>query len=414
MTAQPKILAIDTDPDVCSLLASVAEAKNLRHDETSDTMSFLKHLDAETTLVLIELEMPNMDGIQLLRFMARQRQFHVDIVLMSKLSRRILEAGEEAAKALGLSVVGLLEKPFWGTELNEVFERHLSAEDNAVARLKETMLFEDDELRRAVERDEFVLHYQPQIDIATRCLSGVEALVRWQRPGGPLLYPDSFIGRAEELEIIQQLDWLVLQRACSEISRMRREGISIPSFSVNVSVSSFCDLRYPDRVMELLKEHEIAPHELVIEITESGAIGKMACTLDVLTRLRIKGIGLSVDDFGTGYSTMQQLRNIPATEIKIDRAFVNEMLRSDSDRIMVLKTIELGHALDMRVVAEGVETADQYRFLSKLGCDIAQGYLSHPPVSASKLGEWIRNYRVKSSERMGPFGADHQATPQMA
>ncbi len=143
--------------------------------------------------------------------------------------------------------------------------------------------------------------------------------------------------------------------------------------------------------MALAEEFDISPDKLIVEITESGAVRKMACTLDVLTRLRMKRVQLSIDDFGTGYSMMQQLRNVPATELKIDKTFVQKMQDSESDRVMVLKTIEIGHALNMRVVAEGVETLEQLRRLSQYHCDVAQGYLFSKPLPAEALSAWIKN-----------------------
>jgi EAL domain-containing protein (putative c-di-GMP-specific phosphodiesterase class I) len=253
----------------------------------------------------------------------------------------------------------------------------------------------DAELHHAIERNEFVLHYQPQIDLATYKVIGVEALVRWQHPGRGLVYPDDFIPQAEALDLIDQLGWLVANRGMEEIGLFEDKNGSAPMLSINISVHSLRDLKFPDKYLSLLKKNKIAAKNTILEITESGLIQELSTTLDVLTRLRLKQVQLSIDDFGTGYSMMQQLRNIPATELKIDKSFVQGMDGAPSNRILVQKTIEIGHELGMKVVAEGVETPDQLAFLQVHGCDIAQGYLFSKPLPAKDMRAWLHDYRLK-------------------
>lgn len=387
----PKVLVLDQGLDeIYTLITTAAEMKTFRPTLTFDPEHFMDELDSDTSLILMELATPRADGIELMRLLAF-RKCKASLVLMGDLDRRILESAEEVAKALGLSVVGHLKKPFSLNELNKLFDLSLLSQPESMSKPPERSLFQDAELRNAIERDEFVLHYQPQIDIETGGLVGVEALVRWRHPKGYLIYPDSFMQCVEEMGLIERLDWLVVRRACSEMRTLTSEGRRIPNLSVNCSVHSLSDLTFPDRLVALAEDFEISPEKLIVEITESGAIRKMACTLDVLTRLRMKRVQLSIDDFGTGYSMMQQLRNVPATELKIDKSFVQKMDDSESDRVMVLKTIEIGHALDMRVVAEGVETLGQLRRLSQYRCDVAQGYLFSKPLPAEVLATWIKN-----------------------
>ncbi len=253
----------------------------------------------------------------------------------------------------------------------------------------------DAELISAIQRKEFILHYQPQIDLATYRIIGVEALVRWQHPERGLIYPDNFIAQAEALDLIDQLGWLVADRGMEEVGLFADKNGSVPLLSINVSVQSLRDIKFPDKYLSLLKENGVAPKNTILEITESGLIQELSATLDVLTRLRLKHVKLSIDDFGTGYSMMQQLRNIPATELKIDKSFVQNMDSAASNRIMVQKTIEIGHELGMKVVAEGVETPDQLAFLQTNGCDIAQGYLFSKPLPAKEMQTWLHDYRLK-------------------
>jgi EAL domain-containing protein (putative c-di-GMP-specific phosphodiesterase class I) len=264
-----------------------------------------------------------------------------------------------------------------------------------VSRPGSKVVVEDAELQRAIESDQFVLHYQPQIDIASGKVVGLEALVRWQHPDCGLIFPDDFVSRLEELGLIDRLGWIVANRGLAEISRFADKRGGTPMLSMNVSISSLRDLKFPDTMAALIAMHGVSPEKVVLEITESGLIKETALTLDVLTRLRMKQVQLSIDDFGTGYSMMQQLLNIPATELKIDKSFVMNMNGSDSNRVMVQKTIEIGHELDMRVVAEGVETRGQLEFLRANGCDTAQGYFFSRPLPVKNLLNWLESYDLR-------------------
>jgi EAL domain-containing protein (putative c-di-GMP-specific phosphodiesterase class I) len=162
--------------------------------------------------------------------------------------------------------------------------------------------------------------------------------------------------------------------------------------SMNASVNSLCDLDFPDILASIADKHDVSPQNVTIEITETGLINEDSRVLDTLTRLRIKKMNLSIDDFGTGYAMMQQLKNIPATELKIDKSFVQEMTTGARDRIMVQKTIEMGHDLGMHVIAEGVETEEQLDLLRSYSCDSAQGYFFSRPIPAKEMVKWLENY----------------------
>jgi EAL domain-containing protein (putative c-di-GMP-specific phosphodiesterase class I) len=341
---------------------------------------------------MLDLMMPKMDGVELLRLLG-ELKCKTGIVLMSGVGKRTLESAGQVAQALGLSIVGHLQKPFRLTELEEVFERH--AEPEATSDVKQTpkIVIEKEELQRAIKRVEFVLYYQPQIEIATGRVIGVEALVRWQHPERGLIFPDNFIGRMEELGLIDELGWFVMDRGMSEVAQFANGDGIAPMLSLNASVYSLHDLKFPDLLVSLAEKHGISPRGVTIEITESGLIKELSSTLDILTRLRMKQVQLSIDDFGTGYAMMQQLKNIPATELKIDKSFVLDMQVNESDRIMVLKTIELGHELGLQVIAEGVETQEQLDFLRLKGCDHAQGYLFSRPIPPKEMVNWLASYR---------------------
>jgi EAL domain-containing protein (putative c-di-GMP-specific phosphodiesterase class I) len=248
-------------------------------------------------------------------------------------------------------------------------------------------------LRHAIERNELILHYQPQIDIATGRILGLEALVRWQHPERGLIFPNDFISRAEELGLIDELGWLVMDRGMSEVGQFANGDGKNPMLSLNASVYSLYDLKFPDTLVSLAEKHGISLGDITIEVTESGLIEELSRTLDILTRLRMKQVKLSIDDFGTGYAMMQQLQNIPATELKIDKSLVQDIHDKDTDRILIQKTIEMAHELGMQVIGEGVETQEQLDFLRLKGCDGVQGYLFTRALPPEELVDWLKTYR---------------------
>jgi EAL domain-containing protein (putative c-di-GMP-specific phosphodiesterase class I)/FixJ family two-component response regulator len=404
MSSLRSILAIDDDNDICELISATAESRGVHCIATTSPEIFLDALTPLTSLIFLDLIMPEMDGIELLRQLG-QRQCKVGIVLISGVGKRIVEVAEELALAHGLSTVGYLQKPFRVTELEEIFDTQLTSVTAPISCAEPKVIVTDEELRTALDSRQFVLHYQPQIEIATGAVVGLEALVRWEHPERGLVLPDNFIFRLEELGLIDRLGWIVANQALVQIRKFADKTGAMPALSMNVSLSSLRDLKFPDTMAALIAAHGVSPGKVILEITETCLIVELIHTLDVLTRLRMKQVQLSIDDFGTGYSMMQQLRHIPATELKIDRSLTRNLNRSDRDRVMVQKTIEMGHQLDMRIVAEGVETPEQLEFLRANGCDTVQGYLFSPALPADALSEWLATYRSASVQECAADGA---------
>jgi EAL domain-containing protein (putative c-di-GMP-specific phosphodiesterase class I)/CheY-like chemotaxis protein len=394
MTVPARILVIDDEADVGEFVAAVAEELGLRCVATTDASAVPMLYTPDTTLILLDLMMPDMDGIEVLRMLS-SLQCKAGILLMSGISLRVMETAEKLAHALGLSIAGHLVKPFHLAELEDALRKHVAHGASVAIVNNPQIAFSDDKLRSAVERDEFVLHYQPQIDLDTGSVIGMEALARWQPPESNLIYPDNFIARTEALGLIDDFGWLVAARGLSDVKQFADESHAAPRLALNVSAHSLRDLRFPDMFVAILKKYDVPAESVMVEITESGLIDELSHSLDVLTRLRVKSIQLSIDDFGTGYAMMQQLVAIPATELKIDKIFVMNMHANSSDRVMVQKTIEIGHELGMKVIAEGVETREQLEFLRKSGCDSAQGYFFSRPLPAPEMVRWLEDYRAR-------------------
>jgi diguanylate cyclase (GGDEF)-like protein len=253
------------------------------------------------------------------------------------------------------------------------------------------------ELRRALDEDEFELHYQPKANLHTGRVDGVEALVRWNHPVRGLVPPDEFIPLAEQTGVIKPLTAWVLNEALGQCRAWRDSGLGL-TVAVNLSVRNLLDAHLPESISELLRRHELPPSALELEITESTIVADQVRALDVLTRLNAMGVGLSVDDFGTGYSSLAYLKDLPVCELKIDRKFVNNMTEDGDDAFIVRSTIDLGRNLGLQVVAEGVETEAVWDQLAQLGCDVAQGYYLSRPLPAATLTEWL------SARKQGSVG----------
>jgi diguanylate cyclase (GGDEF)-like protein/PAS domain S-box-containing protein len=244
------------------------------------------------------------------------------------------------------------------------------------------------QVRRAIANGELVVYYQPKAEAHTGRVIGLEALVRWQHPEHGLLGPDEFIPLAETTGLIRPLTSYVLETALRECRTWQDAGHDL-SVAVNVSARCLLDLSLPVEIARLLGTFAIAPHRLVLEITESGIMSDPNRALEVLNRLHASGVRLSIDDFGTGYSSMAYLKNLPVDELKVDRSFVTHMCQQQSERVIVRSTIDLAHNLGLQVVAEGVEDKETWQELDLLGCDAIQGYHLARPMSASTLADWL-------------------------
>ena len=390
-----RILILDDDAEIGELVSSTAEGLGIECVVTADADGFLLALTPDVSLILLDLVMPDVDGVEILRVLGEQR-CRAGIIVMSGVGKRIIESAESLAVTLGLSIVDHLVKPFSIAQLEEVLKRsrHTEAAQSAKPHIDNS--FDAGDLSRAVDRNEFILHYQPQIEIATGKCIGVEALARWQRPGFGLIAPDSFIEIAEELDLIDDLTWLLMKRGMAEMGDVRDQDGEPLSISFNVSVLSLRHLTFPDNLIAIANEYGVSPEKLILEVTETGLIRDLSKTLAVLTRLRMRKVRLSIDDFGTGYAMMQQLRLIPANELKIDKSMVDH-LDSESQQVVVQKMIELTSALDMVSVAEGVETREQLEFLRANRCDIAQGYFFSKPIPKPGFLRWFESYEASSS-----------------
>jgi diguanylate cyclase (GGDEF)-like protein len=241
------------------------------------------------------------------------------------------------------------------------------------------------DLRRAIGSEQLFLHYQPKTRVAGQSISGAEALIRWRHPQQGLIPPDRFIRLAERSGVINEIGRWALDEACRQLRVWHEAGHDGWTVSVNLSPIQFASPNLLQEVREALQTHRIEPRRLILEITENTVMRDTEASLTLLQSMAALGVGISIDDFGTGYSSLLYLKRLPATEIKIDHAFVRDLENSSEDVVIVSAIVALGHALDMDIVAEGVETAGQRAYLERLGCDYLQGYLLGRPVDAQRF-----------------------------
>ena len=241
------------------------------------------------------------------------------------------------------------------------------------------------DLRRAIGTEQLFLHYQPKTRVAGQSVSGAEALIRWRHPQQGLIPPDRFIRLAERSGVINEIGRWALDEACRQLRVWHDAGHDGWTVSVNLSPIQFASPNLLREVREALQTHRIEPRRLILEITENTVMRDTEASLTLLLAMAALGVGISIDDFGTGYSSLLYLKRLPATEIKIDHAFVRDLENSSEDVVIVSAIVALGHALDMDIVAEGVETAGQRAYLERLGCDYLQGYLLGRPVDPERF-----------------------------
>lgn len=252
------------------------------------------------------------------------------------------------------------------------------------------------DLRTALERQQFVLHYQPQLDLNSGKLTGVEALVRWQHPERGLVPPMEFIHVAEEMGLIIQLGSWVLREACRQLKHWQQEGMADIRMSVNLSALQFLDKDLAEHIQEILAETGLAAEHLDLEVTESMSMSSPSDTIAIMQVLSEHGMSLSIDDFGTGYSSLAYLKLFPIHTLKIDRSFVTDIEIDSNDADICDVTVLLAHKMGLNVVAEGVETEEQLKFLLSIGCNKIQGFLISKPLPSDQVMDFFMNYEPRT------------------
>ena len=385
-----RVLVLDDDEMVAGTVRSILQRLGCESRVAFTAADFYADYEAwKPTHLAIDLVMPDVDGVEVLLELAR-RNATAGIIITSGAGSRVLEAAQRVSVENGLHVIGILSKPFLPRQLKELLFQDAIAEGPiapaAVTAENAGVPFDDQDLILALERHEFVVHYQPKITCATGALRGFEALVRWQHPHLGLIPPSEFIPLAERSGLINGLTDFVFEQSVAWL------GDAFPSvplhIAINLSPLLLDDVRLADHFQHIARNHGVSNERVVLEITETSAMKDPTVTLSATTRLRLKSFRLSIDDFGVGYSSLVQLIRIPFSEMKIDTSFVRALNTSDEARKVVVAIAGLAKSLGLEVTAEGVEDSKALGFLRDIGCDMAQGYHIARPMPGETARGW--------------------------
>lgn len=391
-----KILLIDDDVFALKLLTRQLDSlgyKDVIACESGDeALTKLKNGLHEIDTIFCDLQMPHIDGVEMIRHLVRIG-YTGFFVLVSGEDERILQTVGRLATGHHLKLLGTLQKPISPNGLHEVLMRKFSYPAQV---RKDRKSYDAAMLGQAILNNELVNYYQPKVDLISGKVFGVETLVRWQHPKDGLIYPDQFIATAEEHDLIDDLTQRVFINAMRQARVWEDAGFTL-QLAVNVSMSNLSDLNFPDMIEREANKYGIRLMNLILEVTESRLMNNPLAVFDILTRLRLKHIGLSIDDFGTGHSSLSQLRDIPFTELKLDRSFVHGSSSNVSQRSILEASLKMAKQLGIKTVAEGIEDLQDWEFLRDLGCDLAQGYFIAKPMPASEVVDWIKNWDIRYS-----------------
>ncbi len=355
-----------------------------------EALELLSMLVLRPSLMIIDLAMPDMDGVELIQQL-HQRQLDIPFIVASGRENALIQSVETMSGVLGLQVLAGLQKPL---ELDQLADAlgHFS-EPQGVAPDKEPEIqapLGAADLARAIEQGEIVPYYQPKLDLRTGIVRGVEALARWQHPEMGLILPGRFIPLMEEQGLVHALTLSMMEQTLAQAAIWNTRGLKL-SVAVNFSPRLLDAPGLVEECAALLARHALHAEQIILEITESSVVACLGAALGVLARLRIKGFGLSIDDYGTGFSSMQQLARVPFTELKIDRSFVHGAHRRKNLRVILQSALDLARRLELVPVAEGIETVEDWRLLQELGCAVGQGYLIAKPMPAASLPQWVKS-----------------------
>ena len=392
-----KILVLDDESFMLKLLNRILS--NLGYgsitlcDSGRAALEKIANADADTVpnVILLDLNMPEMDGIEFVRHLV-ERHYVGSLILISGEDERMLQTAEKLVQAHKIPILGHLHKPVKPDALSALLEMWMPPSTGAAGPVKK--VYTADELRNAIENGQLINYYQPKAAVATGEVVGVETLVRWRHPTDGIIFPDQFIGIAEAAGLIDDLTRAVFAEAVTQAKSWEQAQLQL-RIAVNVSMDNLASLNFLNFVAELTEKAGIAPQNIVLEVTETRLMQDTRAPLEILTRLRLKRFRLSIDDFGTGHSSLAQLRDIPFDELKIDQGFVHRAWANETLRAMYEASLSLARQLGMEVVAEGVEDRDDWDFLHRTGCDLAQGMFLSRPMLPADLPVWIESWRER-------------------
>jgi EAL domain-containing protein (putative c-di-GMP-specific phosphodiesterase class I) len=398
----PAVLLVDDDDHMLELhtrmlrrmgYGAVSAASSAR-----EALLKLQREPRSAELIVCDLAMPDMDGIEFLQTL-NAGSFCGSVILLSGESLRVMHSVQKLLGGSQLTILGALTKPAGREALLELLQCWRPPAQRSAEPAHPAVTAA--ELHEANRLQQWVLHYQPQVNLQTGALVGMEALVRWNHPAYGLLNPDHFISLAEDCGAIDELSIWVVKEAAAQRAAWQAHGLGV-QMAINLSIEV---LRVPDlsrRLSSLVQDAGVAPQDVTFEVTESRVVSSSAVSLENLVRLRLERFTLSIDDFGTGHSSLAQLRDVPFSELKVDRGFVRGARNNQIIRPILEGSLGMAKRMGMRSVAEGVETQSDWNLLCELECDMAQGYFIGKPMVRERVWEWLHVWQGRLAGLVGP------------
>jgi EAL domain-containing protein (putative c-di-GMP-specific phosphodiesterase class I)/CheY-like chemotaxis protein len=397
-----RFLIVEDEPTQRAGLVALLTHIGARHIAQAEhgraALEMLQAQSPPTDILLCDIDLPDMDGMALLRHMVDLPSLP-SIILVSQLDAAMRDSVFAMAQAYRLPILGDMAKPPSRSKLLGLLAHHQpSAPHKSRPADAAAPTVARDEIAAGLKKGEFVPYFQPKVEMDSGRVVGAEALVRWNHPQRGLLAPGAFLEAVESHGLMDHLTWIVLAQSAAIGNTWHQRGLAL-TLSVNLSLSSLGRVELAERIVEVVSKHGFPLGSMILEVTESAAMQAVGPSLENLTRLRLRGFGLSIDDYGTGYSALQQLTRVPFTELKIDQSFVGTALEHETTRIVVESSLEIARKLKLKSTAEGIETPQQWEMLKAMGCDIAQGYLIAKPMPAEALPDWVAHWHPSSLRR---------------
>lgn len=388
-----RALVVEDDEFQRKILVRQLQRNQLEVLEASDgeeALAVIAEAEHGIHFVLCDLDMPKMDGMEFIRHLG-DNSTQIPIALMSARESRVIHSVEMMCEAFMVPTLGAFKKPLSQKQIDAIaLQARMQFDNVPAAAPSNDAAFTVEEVLEAVDRGEVVPFFQPKLCLIENKIVGTEALARWWHPEKGLVPPDKFIGILEQSGDIDRLTFSMLEQSCKSLAHWHQQGHRI-CLAINLSTVSLQNKALSERICEIVEAAGLPASAITLEVTESAAIANLGYALENLTRLRMRDFGISIDDFGTGFASMEQLRRIAFTELKIDRSFVATMHKEKESRAIVESSIEMANRLNLTTVAEGVETEEQKAMLSAANCHQGQGYLFSKPLPADEFEQLLHD-----------------------